>query len=110
MQTLDGSTPSSQARCKGIGSGLRRGLVSPPTIAVKNGSALIFEELDRKLSPFVGHQRQGHAHRFELTQRFEGKPSLVALAWLLSKGDFIVPIPGTKTPRLVRKWVTRISL
>jgi hypothetical protein len=43
MQTLDASTPkSSQARCKGIGSGLRRGQVSLPTIAVKNGSALIF--------------------------------------------------------------------
>ena len=24
------------------------------------------------------------------------KPSQVALAWLLAKGDFIVPIPGTK--------------
>jgi hypothetical protein len=24
------------------------------------------------------------------------KPSQVALAWLLGKGDFIVPIPGTK--------------
>jgi hypothetical protein len=28
---------------------------------------------DGKLSPFVGHQRQGHAHRFEFAQRFEGE-------------------------------------
>jgi aryl-alcohol dehydrogenase-like predicted oxidoreductase len=32
----------------------------------------------------------------EIAERKEGKPGQVALAWLLQKGDDVVPIPGTK--------------
>jgi aryl-alcohol dehydrogenase-like predicted oxidoreductase len=31
-----------------------------------------------------------------IAEAIDAKPSQVALAWLLGKGDFIVPIPGTK--------------
>jgi aryl-alcohol dehydrogenase-like predicted oxidoreductase len=31
-----------------------------------------------------------------IAEAIGAKPSQVALAWLLGKGDFIVPIPGTK--------------
>lgn len=33
---------------------------------------------------------------FDIAKSMSAKPGQVALAWLLSKGDFIVPIPGTK--------------
>lgn len=31
-----------------------------------------------------------------IAEAIGAKPSQVALAWLLGRGDFIVPIPGTK--------------
>ncbi|MDR1275419.1 MAG: aldo/keto reductase, partial [Candidatus Accumulibacter sp.] len=33
---------------------------------------------------------------FDMATELNVKPGQIALAWLLHKGDFIVPIPGTK--------------
>jgi aryl-alcohol dehydrogenase-like predicted oxidoreductase len=38
------------------------------------------------------------------------KPSQLALAWVLSRGDDIVPIPGTKKPRYVQENVDAIDV
>jgi aryl-alcohol dehydrogenase-like predicted oxidoreductase len=34
----------------------------------------------------------------ELAEGIDATPAQVALAWVLAKGDFLVPIPGTKSP------------
>ncbi|MDO9354617.1 MAG: aldo/keto reductase [Solirubrobacteraceae bacterium] len=39
----------------------------------------------------------------EVAARHGAKPSQVALAWVLSQGDFIVPIPGTRRPERVEE-------
>jgi aryl-alcohol dehydrogenase-like predicted oxidoreductase len=31
-------------------------------------------------------------------------PSALALAWVLSKGDHLIPIPGTRTAEHLRDW------
>ncbi|GIH18312.1 aldo/keto reductase [Rugosimonospora africana] len=35
----------------------------------------------------------------EVAERIGATPAQVALAWLIAQGSYIVPIPGTKTPR-----------
>ncbi|MFJ1707244.1 aldo/keto reductase [Kitasatospora sp. NPDC088346] len=35
----------------------------------------------------------------EIAERLGATPAQVALAWVLSRGRYVVPIPGTKTPR-----------
>ncbi len=35
----------------------------------------------------------------EIADRCGATPAQVALAWVLAQGEFVVPIPGTKTPR-----------
>jgi aryl-alcohol dehydrogenase-like predicted oxidoreductase len=35
----------------------------------------------------------------ELATRIGASPAQVALAWILAQGEYIIPIPGTKTPR-----------
>jgi aryl-alcohol dehydrogenase-like predicted oxidoreductase len=46
----------------------------------------------------------------ELARRKGGTPAQVALAWLLHKGDDIVPIPGTKRRRYLEENVGAASL
>ncbi|WP_105974305.1 aldo/keto reductase [Streptomyces geranii] len=35
----------------------------------------------------------------EIAERMGATPAQVALAWVLAQGEYVVPIPGTKTPR-----------
>ncbi|MFD3308649.1 aldo/keto reductase [Streptomyces sp. NPDC058656] len=35
----------------------------------------------------------------EIADRMRATPAQVALAWVLAKGEYVVPIPGTKTPK-----------
>ncbi|WP_328979854.1 aldo/keto reductase [Streptomyces canus] len=35
----------------------------------------------------------------EIAERVEATPAQVALAWVLAQGEYVVPIPGTKTPK-----------
>jgi aryl-alcohol dehydrogenase-like predicted oxidoreductase len=35
----------------------------------------------------------------EVADRIGATPAKVALAWLLAQGPYVVPIPGTKTPK-----------
>ncbi|MEE1765230.1 aldo/keto reductase [Streptomyces sp. SP18BB07] len=35
----------------------------------------------------------------EIAERMGATPAQVALAWVLAKGEYVVPIPGTKTPK-----------
>lgn len=46
----------------------------------------------------------------EIARRLGGTPAQVALAWLLRKGDDIVPIPGTKRRRYLEENVGGVSL
>ena len=46
----------------------------------------------------------------DVAVRHRATPSQVALAWLLHKGDDIVPIPGTKRRRFLEENVGAASL
>ena len=35
----------------------------------------------------------------EIAEHIEATPAQVALAWVLAQGEYVVPIPGTKTPK-----------
>jgi aryl-alcohol dehydrogenase-like predicted oxidoreductase len=35
----------------------------------------------------------------EIAERMEATPAQVALAWVLAQGEYVIPIPGTKTPK-----------
>jgi aryl-alcohol dehydrogenase-like predicted oxidoreductase len=35
----------------------------------------------------------------EIAERAGATPARVALAWILAQGRYVVPIPGTKTPK-----------
>jgi aryl-alcohol dehydrogenase-like predicted oxidoreductase len=35
----------------------------------------------------------------EIAERMGATPAQVALAWVLAQGEYVVPIPGTKTPK-----------
>jgi aryl-alcohol dehydrogenase-like predicted oxidoreductase len=35
----------------------------------------------------------------EIAERLRATPAQVALAWLIAQGPYVVPIPGTKTPK-----------
>ena len=58
---------------------------------------------------FDANMRAASAVR-EVAVRREATPSQVALAWLLHKGDDIVPIPGTKRRRYLEENVAAASL
>jgi aryl-alcohol dehydrogenase-like predicted oxidoreductase len=45
-----------------------------------------------------------------IAQRVNATPSQVALAWLLAKGDDIVPIPGTKRRKYLEENVAAADL
>ncbi len=46
----------------------------------------------------------------EIAERKKAKPGQVALAWLLAKGDDIVPIPGTKRRSYLEENIAAVSL
>lgn len=46
----------------------------------------------------------------EIAERKKAKPGQIALAWLLHKGDDIVPIPGTKRRRYLEENVAAVSI
>jgi aryl-alcohol dehydrogenase-like predicted oxidoreductase len=46
----------------------------------------------------------------EVAQQCGGTPAQVALAWVLSRGDDVVPIPGTKRVRYVEENVAAVNL
>ena len=46
----------------------------------------------------------------EIAERKEATPAALALAWVLSRGDFIVPIPGTKRRRYLEENVRAIDV
>jgi hypothetical protein len=65
------------------------------------GSVKLAEECTakdhRQLDPrFQGENFAANMNAVEIVRTIGAKPSQVALAWLLGKCDFIVPIPGTK--------------
>ncbi|MDP9729243.1 aldo/keto reductase [Alicyclobacillus tolerans] len=78
-----------------------------------------FEDLPkddyRRNSPrFQGENFQKNldlVHKIELLAQQKGcTPSQLALAWLLSRGDDIVPIPGTKRQEYLRENVAAINI
>jgi aryl-alcohol dehydrogenase-like predicted oxidoreductase len=46
----------------------------------------------------------------KIAERKSAKPGQVALAWLLQKGDDIVPIPGTKRRTYLEENIAAVSL
>jgi aryl-alcohol dehydrogenase-like predicted oxidoreductase len=46
----------------------------------------------------------------ELAEGIGATPALVALAWVLAKGDDLVPIPGTKSPTRLEENVAAVDL
>jgi aryl-alcohol dehydrogenase-like predicted oxidoreductase len=46
----------------------------------------------------------------ELAEQIGATPAQVALAWLLAKGEDIVPIPGTKSPRRLEENAAAVDL
>ena len=46
----------------------------------------------------------------EVAQQCGATPAQVALAWVLSRGDDVVPIPGTKRVRYVEENVGAVDL
>lgn len=69
----------------------------------------------KKENDFGGEDYRGHQPRFQgenfqknlrivevvekIAQKIKATPAQVAIAWLLSQGEDIVPIPGTKSPK-----------
>jgi aryl-alcohol dehydrogenase-like predicted oxidoreductase len=47
---------------------------------------------------------------FEIATAKNVKPGQVALAWILHKGDFIVPIPGTKRRKYLEENVAAATV
>lgn len=65
-------------------------------------------------SPVGGHGRQqrlGEAQPLcDLARRMQATPWQAALAWLLHKGDNIIPIPGASRPESIRSSLKALSL
>jgi aryl-alcohol dehydrogenase-like predicted oxidoreductase len=83
---------------------LGRGFLSG---AVKNTEALAADDVRRRLPRFQG---ENLGHNLTLVTRLETvaarkqcSPAQLALAWLLAKGNDIVPIPGTKRVKYVEE-------
>lgn len=76
---------------------LGRGFLSG---GVANVDALADDDLRRRLPRFQGDNLARNLELLDELQRFASDkaatPSQVALAWILAKGENIVPIPGTK--------------
>src|SRR5260370_17314569 len=76
-----------------VGGGFRRG-------SVRGGEQYTARD-SRQYDPrFYGENFDANMNAVEIVRNIAeaigAKPSQVAIAWLLGKGDFIVPIPGTK--------------
>jgi aryl-alcohol dehydrogenase-like predicted oxidoreductase len=83
---------------------LGRGFLSG---ALKDTTSLAADDMRRRLPRFQGDNLD---HNLALVQRLETmaatkrcKPAQLALAWLLAKGNDIVPIPGTKRVKYVEE-------
>jgi aryl-alcohol dehydrogenase-like predicted oxidoreductase len=63
---------------------------------------------------FQGQNYDANVHAASLVQKIaeykNAKPGQVALAWLLRKGDDIVPIPGTKRRTYLEENIAAVSL
>ena len=46
----------------------------------------------------------------ELAKAIDATPAQVALAWVLAKGDDLVPIPGTKSPARLEENAAAVDL
>jgi aryl-alcohol dehydrogenase-like predicted oxidoreductase len=103
--------------CRGLGIGfvpfspLGRGFLSG---AVKDLEKLEQNDIRRRLPRFQSENlRQNVAlvHRLEEIARSKGcSTTQLALAWLLAKGDDIVPIPGTKRRRYLEENVAAVDI
>jgi aryl-alcohol dehydrogenase-like predicted oxidoreductase len=111
----DGAMPT----CRELGIGLvpysplGRGFL---TGQIKRFEDLAPDDFRRNTPRFQGENFQRNLdlvrHIEELATRKGCKPSQLALAWVLARGEFIVPIPGTKRRKYLEENVAalRISL
>jgi aryl-alcohol dehydrogenase-like predicted oxidoreductase len=103
--------------CRELGIGfvpfspLGRGFLSG---AVKDTESMAADDVRRRLPRFQGDNLD---HNLVLVQRLEAMasrkhctPAQLALAWLLARGDDIVPIPGTKRVKYVEENVAAASI
>jgi aryl-alcohol dehydrogenase-like predicted oxidoreductase len=76
---------------------LGRGLLTGSVMRAEKYTAKDHRQFDPR---FHGENLEANTKAVEIVRNIAeaigAKPSQVALAWLLGKGDFIVPIPGTK--------------
>jgi aryl-alcohol dehydrogenase-like predicted oxidoreductase len=103
--------------CRELGIGfvpfspLGRGFLSG---ALKDTDSLAADDVRRRLPRFQGVNLD---HNLALVQRLTAMasrkrctPAQLALAWLLAKGDDIVPIPGTKRVKYVEENASAVDL
>ena len=105
------------ATCRELGIGfvpfspLGRGFL---TGTVKDPSGLNENDVRRHLPRFQGEnisQNVVLVERLEVMARAKGcSPAPLALAWLLHKGDDIVPIPGTKRRRYLEENIDAVNI
>jgi aryl-alcohol dehydrogenase-like predicted oxidoreductase len=82
-----------------LGSGFLTGRFSSfdelPADDVRRTRPRFQQEALRQNLALVGRVRQ-------IAERIGATPAQVALAWLVAQGHYVVPIPGTKTPKYLR--------
>jgi len=97
--------------CRDLGIGLvpysplGRGLL---TGAVSDANALSIDDIRRRAQPrFQGANLDHNLHLVEVVKRIAERhgctPGQVALAWVLGRGDDVVPIPGTRRRRYLEE-------
>ena len=96
---------------------LGRGFLSG---AVKDMNSLAADDMRRRLPRFENDnfrrnlplvaRLEAMAQRKSRTSERTCTPAQLALAWLLAKGDDIVPIPGTKRVRFVEENVGAVDI
>lgn len=60
---------------------------------------------------YFGHRQLGsHPLLRKLAQAHDCSPQAVALAWLLARGDHLLPIPGASRPKSIRDSLTAVSV
>jgi aryl-alcohol dehydrogenase-like predicted oxidoreductase len=75
---------------------IRRAHSVHPVSALQSEYSLWERNLESEIIPMLRELGIGLVPFCPLGRAIGAKPGQVALAWLLGKGDFIVPIPGTK--------------
>ena len=79
---------------------IRRAHAVHPVSALQSEYSLWERNLESEIIPVLQENFEANRKAVEIVRNIAeaigAKPSQVALAWLLGKGDFIVPIPGTK--------------